>query len=263
LRNILIKSKEQIDGIRQSCQLAAKCLNHVKQFVEAGVTTGFLNDKIAEFIESHGATAAPLNYTVSDRIPPFPKETCISLNEVICHGIPGDRLLKDGDILNIDVTTILNGYYGDTSRMYTVGTPSKEANELMLATQMALMLGIHQVRPGNHLNFIGDEITRYAEERGYSVVHQFCGHGTGVSFHEPPQVQHYIRNRNTGPILETGMIFTIEPMLNIGVQNAIMGEDKWTAYTADSKLSAQYEHTILVTDKGFEILTEYKDERIS
>lgn len=249
---ILLKSPKQIQGIRRSCKLAAKALDFIAPFVTAGVTTGFLNDKIAEFIKEHGAVPAPLNYKG------YPKETCISLNEVICHGIPDDRTLVDGDILNIDVTTILDGYYGDTSRMFTVGTPSPDAAKIMKVAKECLDIGIRQVRPDYPLNRIGYAITHHAHKNGCSVVREFCGHGVGLDFHEAPQVIHFIESheKNTGPILKPGMTFTIEPMINLGAPDCVIDEvDKWTARTADKSLSAQYEHTVLVNKYGCEILT--------
>lgn len=248
---IYIKTPEQIQGIRKSCQLASKTLDFIAPFVVAGVTTSFLNDKIAEFIKDHGALAAPLGYKG------YPKETCISLNEVICHGIPGERILVDGDILNIDVTTILDGYYGDTCRMFTVGTPSDDAVKLLKTAKRCLDLGIKEAKPNRPLNSIGYAITNCARRYGCSVVKDFCGHGVGLEFHEGPQVIHYIEavDRLGGPYMLPGMVFTIEPMINFGDQNCIIESDGWTARTADNSLSAQYEHTILITRYGCEVLT--------
>lgn len=214
-----------------------------------GVTTKELNDKIDEFIRDNGAISAPLNYRG------FPRETCISLNEVICHGIPDECVLVDGDILNIDVTTILNGFYGDTSRMFSVGTVSKTARKLMDCAEECLEIGIAEVRPGNHLGNIGYAIYNHAAKNGFTVVYQFCGHGVGLDFHEEPQVSH-VANKDTGPIIQPGWVFTIEPMINEGFAEAVVDvHDKWTARTIDGKLSAQYEHTALVTDEGVDILT--------
>jgi len=180
------------------------------------------------------------------------------LNEVICHGIPSETVLKDGDILNIDVTTILDGFYGDTSRMYTVGAISEEKQKLLDVTKHSLEIGIAQVWPGNNTACIGFEIAKYAEAMGFGVVSSFCGHGVGVAFHEPPQIPHKTTDRTSGVVLKKGMTFTIEPMLNQGAAKAVIGEDRWSALTADGKLSAQYEHTLLVTETGVEILTEAK-----
>ncbi|MBN1821731.1 MAG: type I methionyl aminopeptidase [Prolixibacteraceae bacterium] len=251
MEEILIKTPEQIEGIRRSGQLAAKTLDFVGSFVKPGVTTGFLDDKIEEFIVKNGAVPATKGYNG------FPKSSCISPNEVICHGIPSNEIvLKEGDIVNIDITTILNGYYGDTSRMFAVGEISPDAKDLIDVTKHCLDLGIEQVWPGNYFGNIGFVISRYARVKGYSVVYEFCGHGVGLHFHEAPQVDHTAR-RNSGEIMKPGMIFTIEPMINQGRSSAVVDKnDGWTARTIDKKLSAQFEHTILVTPEGYEILTE-------
>tara|TARA_Y100000034_G_scaffold103692_1_gene129552 strand:+ start:25761 stop:26525 length:765 start_codon:yes stop_codon:yes gene_type:complete len=246
---IRIKTPEQIEGIRKAGILAGATLNYIDLFMEAGTTTDQINAEASLFIQQHGGTSAPLNYKG------FPKETCISLNEVICHGIPSNRVLKDGDILNVDVTVILNGYYGDTSRMYAIGNISQQAKDLINVTQECLNLGIDQVFPDNHFGNIGYAIGTYAMSRGYSVVYQFCGHGTGLEFHEEPNISHIAR-KNSGPVMKPGMVFTIEPMINEGQPEALLNEaDGWTASTADGKLSAQYEHTVVVTEDGREILT--------
>jgi len=247
--SILIKNSKQIEGIRRSCQLAAETLRHVKSFVEAGVTTADLNRECDKFMRLYGAVPAPLGYMG------YPEATCISVNEVICHGIPGEYKLKDGDIVNIDVTTILDGYYGDTSTMFTIGQINEDAQHLLDVTKKCLEIGIRQVKPGNRFGNIGYEIHRYALLQGCTVVYQFCGHGVGIKFHEDPQVPH-IAEKNSGPRMKPGMTFTIEPMINLGSPDAIIDEqDKWTARTTDGKLSAQYEHTVLVTETGVEVLT--------
>jgi len=255
MAKIIIKTPEQIDGIRKSSKLAGQSLEYIAPFVQEGVSTEFLDQKIVEFIRDNGAIAATLGYGG------YPKSCCISLNEVICHGIPSkNTILKNGDILNIDVTTILNGYYGDTSRMYTVGEISPVAAELIGVTKHCLNLGIEQVKPGNYFGNIGFVISRYAKSKGFSVVYEFCGHGVGVDFHEEPQVDHTSR-RNTGPIMKPGMTFTIEPMINEGRAGAVIDKlDKWTARTIDGKLSAQFEHTILITETGYEVLTDVLEE---
>ena len=252
---IIIKTPEQIEGVRKSSKLAAQTLDFAEQFVKEGVSTEFIDQKIEEFIRSHGAIPATLGYNG------YPKSCCISLNNVICHGIPSeDTILKKGDILNIDVTTILDGYFGDTSRMYSVGEVSQKAEDLMDVAWHCLNLGIEQVKPGNRFGNIGFVINRYAKGQGYSVVYEFCGHGIGLEFHEEPQVDHASR-RNTGPEMKPGMIFTIEPMINQGKPKAVIDKnDGWTARTIDQKLSAQYEHTILVTKTGCEVLTDIHDE---
>lgn len=251
MEKIIIKTPEQIDGIRKSSKLAASALVYVSEFVKEGVSTEFLDKKIEAYIRDNGAIPATLGYNG------YPKSSCISLNEVVCHGIPSPKtILKNGDILNIDVTTILNGYYGDTSKMYTVGEVSEEAKNLIEVTEHCLNLGIQQVAPGNYFGNIGFVIDRYARAKGYSVVYEFCGHGVGINFHEAPQVDHAAR-RNTGPKMRPGMTFTIEPMINQGKPGTVVDEkDGWTARTVDNKLSAQFEHTILVTESGFEILTQ-------
>ena len=251
MSEIILKSEEQIEGIRKSGHLAAEALDFAGQFVAAGVSTGFIDDKIEEFIRSHGAIPATKGYNG------YPKSSCISLNEVVCHGIPSETtILSEGDILNIDITTILNGYYGDTSRMFTVGNISAHAEKLIRTTEHCLRLGIEQVKPGNYFGNIGYVINRFAQAKGFSVVYEFCGHGVGISFHEEPQVDHSSR-KNTGPKMQAGMIFTIEPMINEGKpRTKIDKKDGWTARTIDNRLSAQFEHTVLVTKTGYEVLTD-------
>lgn len=248
---IVVYSSEEIKKIKKSCEIASQSLVYIEEFIKPGVTTLFLNDKIEEFILSKGAIPAPLGYNG------YPKATCISLNEVICHGIPDQTVLKDGDILNIDVTTILDGFYGDTSKMYAVGEISSETKELLTVTKECLDIGIAQVKPNNRFSEIAKAITKHAESKGYSVVSSFVGHGTGREFHMPPHVYHYydrliVDTRRMLP----GYVFTIEPMICQGSPDAVIGEDKWTAKTIDGKLSAQYEHQVLVTKNGVEILTK-------
>lgn len=247
---ILIKNQEQIDGIRKSSKLAAATLQYAGGLVKPGVKTEEIDRSIDQFMRDHGAIPATLGYRG------YPKSSCISINDVICHGIPGPYELKEGDILNIDVTTILNGYYGDTSAMFTVGAVSEYAKKLIDVTKECLEIGIAQCFPGNHLGNIGFEINRHASAHGYSVVYEFCGHGVGVKFHEEPEVSH-IAAKNSGPVLKKGMTFTIEPMINAGKARAkIDRKDGWTARTIDGKLSAQFEHTVLLTDTGVEVLTQ-------
>ena len=255
MEKIIIKTPEQIDGIRKSSKLAGQTLEFIAEFVKEGVSTEFLNQKIEAYIRQHGAIPATLGYGG------FPKSCCISLNEVVCHGIPAkDIILKSGDILNIDVTTILEGYFGDTSKMYTIGEVSPIAIDLIEVTRHCMDLGIHQVRPGNNFGNIGFVIGKYVKSNGYSVVYEYCGHGVGVKFHEEPQIDHTSR-RNTGPVMKPGMTFTIEPMINEGRPGTVVDKtDKWTARTIDNKLSAQFEHTILVTETGFEVLTDVTGE---
>lgn len=250
---IIKKNKEQIDGIRKSCKLAAKCLEFIHPMVIPGVTTNLLNEKLNEFIRDAGALPAPLNYHG------FPKETCISVNEVVCHGIPSDRILIEGDILNIDVTVILDGYFGDTSRMFSVGKISKDAEELIEVTKKSLYEGIKAVRPGVAFNNIGSAITEFVLGNSkFSIVEKFVGHGCGLNFHEEPKICHYVdkKFKNFGSKIEPGMTFTIEPMINLGSSDCVILEDNWTAVTVDKSISAQFEHMILCTEDGYEILTE-------
>ena len=249
---IIKKNNYQIDKIRNSCKLAAQCLNFIEPFVKPNVTTNELNFKISEFIKSNNATPAPLGYCG------YPKETCISINEVICHGIPSERVLLEGDIVNIDVTVILDGYFGDTSKTYPVGEISQEAKDLLDITQKSLEIGIQTVRPDIPFNNIGYSITQYLKNTKYSIVDKFVGHGCGLEFHENPKICHYVneKHKDFGAKIEPGMIFTIEPMINLGSPNCTILSDNWTAVTADNKLSAQYEHMILCTEDGHEVLTK-------
>lgn len=249
--NIIIKTEEQIEGIKKACKLASDILDFVEPHVIAGTSTQKLDELIHQYHIDHGATPAPLGYRG------YPKSICTSINEVICHGIPSEEdILKEGDILNIDVSPILDGYYGDTSRMFMVGEVLEEAKKLVEDTKKCLEIGIAQVREGNYFGNIGFEIMKYALSNGYTVVYQFCGHGVGLDFHEPPQINHYVESENKGEIMKAGMIFTIEPMINMGLPHAILCEqDGWTARTPDRKLSAQWEHTILCTQEGSEVLT--------
>ncbi len=251
MSEIVIKTAEQIEGVRKSSQLAGNTLKFISDYVKEGVNTLYLDNLIEEYMRDNGAIPATLGYHG------YPKSSCISLNEVICHGIPNEKtILKDGDILNIDVTTILDGYFGDTSTMFTIGDVSNQAAKLVEDTEHALYLGIEQVKPDNYFGNIGFAIGRFAKAKKYGVVYEFCGHGIGMEFHEEPQVEH-ISQRNSGEIMKPGMIFTIEPMINMGKARAVIDEkDGWTARTIDNKLSAQFEHTILVTKEGYEILTD-------
>lgn len=247
--SIIVKSDKQIEGIRRSCQLAADTLDHVGPLVKAGVTTEDIDREAEAFIRKHGAVPAPLGYMG------YPKATCTSLNEVVCHGIPSAaRVLRDGDILNVDVTTILDGYFGDTSRMFAVGEVSDEAAKLLAVALDCLNVGIAQVKPGAEFWRIGKAIEEYATSRGYSVVHQFAGHGTGLKFHEEPVVSHNYDPREIRR-MRPNMVFTVEPMINAGKAEAKVLADRWTAVTVDGSLSAQWEHTVRVTEAGVEVLT--------
>lgn len=245
---ISLKNPAEQDAMRHAGQLTAATLNEVERIVQPGVTTEELDAFCHDFIVQHGATPAPLHYRG------FPKSICTSVNHVVCHGIPGPKKLKSGDIVNIDVTVILDGWHGDASRMYFVGEPSIQARRLVEITRLAMFLGIETVAPGRHLGDIGHVIQRHAEENGVSVVREYCGHGIGRVFHEDPQVLHY-GSPGTGVELVPGMIFTIEPMLNAGKRSVKTLPDGWTVVTRDHSLSAQWEHTILVTEEGHEILT--------
>lgn len=251
--HILIKDTNQIEGIRASCQLASQILEATCAIAKPGVTTLELNDFAHQLHKDAGAIPAPLNYGS----PPFPKSICTSINEVICHGIPDKTVLRDGDILNIDVTTILRGYFGDCSRMVLIGNVNPERQLVTDVSYECLLHAIEILKPGIPLSNIGEAIESYALAKNCSVVNQFVGHGIGLEFHEGPQILHY-RNNNA-LLLIPGMTFTIEPMINAGVREAVIDPiDKWTARTKDNKASAQWEHTILITDNGHEVLTNWK-----
>ncbi|NDD58578.1 MAG: methionyl aminopeptidase [Chlamydiae bacterium] len=247
---ILIKTKEQIQGIRNACKLAAQILKKVSLYAKAGITTNQLNALAEQLHQKAGAKAAPLGYGH----PPFPKSICTSKNEVICHGIPDDIPLVDGDILNIDVTCELNGYFGDCSSMVAIGQISAEKQTVIDVSYQCLQRAISILKPGMLIHEIGKTIEDYATSQGCSVVHQFVGHGTGLFFHESPNIPHHYNHLNI-PLVE-GMTFTIEPMINAGKSEAIIDQkDQWTARTLDGKASAQWEHTLLITASGYEILT--------
>jgi methionyl aminopeptidase len=252
---VQLKNPEEIEKMRLAGRLAAELLDYVTPYVRAGVTTGKLNDLChAYMVEEQGTTPAPLNYAPPG-YKPYPKSICTSVNHQVCHGIPGDRVLKAGDIVNIDVTVIKDGFHGDSSRMFHVGEPSIQARRLVEATYECMWRGIREVRPGAQLGDVGSAIQMHAEQHGFSVVREFCGHGIGRKFHEDPQVLHYGR-RGTGMKLEPGMTFTIEPMINAGKPAIRELADGWTIVTKDHSLSAQWEHTVLVTSDGYEILTQ-------
>ncbi len=247
-REIVIKTDEQIESIRKSGQLTRDILDMLTERIVAGITTEDINRWVHQYTVEHGGIPAPLNYRG------FPKSVCTSLNDVVCHGIPDDTVLQEGDILNVDVTTILDGYYGDSSRMFLIGQVSDEARRLVEVTRECLDLGIKQVKPGNTLGDIGHTIQQHAESHSYSVVREYIGHGTGVQFHEPPDVRHFGKP-GTGVVLVPNMVFTIEPMINAGKNCVRVLKDGWTVVTADKSLSAQWEHTVCVTRQGVEILT--------
>jgi methionyl aminopeptidase len=247
-RRITIHAPEDFAGMRAAGRLAAETLDMIGPHVKPGVTTGALDTICHQFIADHGAISAPLNYRG------FPKSVCISINHVVCHGIPGDRKLENGDILNIDVTVILDGWHGDSSRMYVAGTPSTKARNLIDVTYESLLRGVAMVRPGATLGDIGHAIQVYVESQRFSVVRDFCGHGIGRRFHEPPNVLHFGRV-GEGPVLRPGMFFTIEPMVNAGRPEVKILDDGWTAVTRDRSMSAQFEHMVGVTDDGCEVFT--------
>jgi methionyl aminopeptidase len=247
-RRIKLHGPDEFEAMRRAGRLAAETLDFITPEVRDGVTTARLDKLCHDFIVDHGAIPAPLNYRG------FPKSICTSINHVVCHGIPGERKLVDGDILNIDVTVILDGWHGDTSRMYFVGKPSVKAQRLVEATHRAMMAGIGIVRPGARLGDIGHAIQTVAEAERFSVVKDFCGHGIGRIFHDAPSVLHFGR-AGTGPELKEGMFFTVEPMINAGRWEVKVLDDGWTAVTRDRSLSAQFEHTVAVTAEGHEIFT--------
>jgi methionyl aminopeptidase len=252
--SISIKTPDEIEKMRVACRLAAEVLDYIDPFVRPGVTTGELDRLCHEYmVNVQNTIPAPLNYAPPG-YPPFPKAICTSINHVVCHGIPGDKALKKGDIVNLDITVIADGFYGDTSRTFIVGDASILARRLTQITYECMWLGIAAVRPGARLGDIGAVIQKHAEGNGFSVVREFCGHGIGRNFHEEPQVLHYGKS-GTGLELEPGMTFTIEPMINAGKAAISELPDGWTIVTKDRSLSAQWEHTILVTDTGVEVLT--------
>jgi len=252
--SVAIKTADDIAKMRVAGRLAAEALDYLTTFVKPGITTGEI-DRLARdyMVGVQGTVPATLEYAPPGHSP-YPASLCTSVNHVVCHGIPGERKLKAGDIVNIDVTVIKDGYHGDTSRMFFVGAPSIQARRLVEVTYETMWRGIRAVRPGAHLGDIGHAIQGHAESNGFSIVREFCGHGIGRQFHEEPQVLHYGRP-GTGLKLQAGMIFTIEPMVNAGRAAIRALADGWTIVTADHSLSAQWEHTILVTDDGFEVLT--------
>ena len=252
---ISIKSKREIELMRKTCSLAASTLEFIEPYIKPGVTTLELNDLCHEYILKHNAYPSPLNYHG------FPKSICTSPNEVICHGIPSNKVkLKDGDILNIDVTTYLNSFHGDTNKTFFVGEVAPEVKKLVEVTYDCMWEGIKCVRPGGRIGDIGAKVSALAFEHNYSVVEEYCGHGIGREFHEEPQVVHKA-TAGTGPVMKPGMTFTIEPMINLGVAGCEVLSDEWTVVTRDGKWSAQFEHTILVTDSGYEVLTLRSDEK--
>lgn len=251
---IPIKTQQEIEKMRIAGRLAGEVLDYIAPFVKPGITTDELDKLCHEFmVKVQGCIPAPLNYAPHGH-QPYPKSICTSINHQVCHGVPSDKKLKNGDIVNIDITTIKDGWHGDTSRMFCVGEVSIQAKRLCDMTYEAMWLGINQVKPGATLGDIGHAIQSFAEKSGYSVVREFCGHGIGKKFHEDPQVLHYGKP-GTGQKLQAGMVFTIEPMINAGKRDIRQLGDGWTIVTKDHSLSAQWEHTIAVTESGFDVLT--------
>lgn len=246
--------------MREVCRLAGDTLCKVGEIIKPGITTDEINEFVHADTLRKGARPAPLNYRGGGGGPPFPKSVCTSVNEVVCHGIPSNRVLKDGDIINVDITHIYNGFHGDTSATFYVGTPSEEAKKVTEVARRALEIGIAEVKPGARLGDIGAAIQEFVESQGCSVVRDFVGHGIGRKFHEEPKVEHY-GQRGRGKRLKPGMTFTIEPMINLGSWQVKILDDEWTAVTADGSLSAQFEHTVLVTPTGVEVLTA-RDRRL-
>lgn len=246
----LIKTPEQIEGIRRSSVVNTGVLDRIEKEIKAGMSTAEIDRLVYEYTVSHGAIPAPLNFNG------FPKSVCTSVNEVVCHGIPSEKeILKDGDIVNVDVSTILDGYYSDASRMFMIGNVSPEKQKLVQVTKECLELGMQAARPFGFVGDIGHAIQKHAEKNGFSVVRDLCGHGVGLEFHEEPEVLHFGR-KGTGMLLVPGMIFTIEPMINAGTYQVYIDEtDGWTVRTQDHLPSAQWEHTFLMTEQGLEILT--------
>jgi methionyl aminopeptidase len=256
LTKVPIKTPEQIEGVRQASQVTAKILDEVGEVVRPGATTAEINDFVHSMTLAHGCTPAPLNYKG------FPSSVCTSINDVVCHGIPSPYVvLKEGDIINVDVTSIREGFFGDASRMFFVGgkeAATEEAQILVDVTLKALNAGLAAVKPGGHIGDIGAAIQRFINDqpRKYGIVREYTGHGIGMAFHEPPQVVH-VGRRGSGPEMKPGMTFTVEPMINLGTAKTTLSKvDGWTVRTADGKLSAQWEHTVLVTEDGCERLTQ-------
>jgi len=253
---IVLKTPEEIEEMRVAGRLGGEVLRMIREHVREGVTTGELDDICYTYItEEQQAIPAPLNYRG------FPKSICTSINQVVCHGIPGEKKLKNGDIINIDITVIKNGWHGDTSKMFIVGEATPRAKRICEVAHQAMVTGIEMVKPGIRLGDIGYAIQRYSEGQGCSVVREYCGHGIGKVFHEDPQVLHYGRP-GVGEVLLPGMVFTIEPMINVGRKETRLLGDGWTVITKDRSLSAQWEHTIAVLDDGYEVLTQLQGDEL-
>jgi methionyl aminopeptidase len=245
---IRLKDEADVEGIKRAGDLVCRTLGLVEEAIQPGVTTEHINTLVHAFTVEHGAVPAPLNYNG------FPKSVCVSVNEVICHGIPGERVLQDGDIVNVDVTSKLEGYYADASLTFAVGSVAEDADKIINVAEQSLLKGLEQIAPGNTVGDIGWAIQSYAEGQGCSVVREMVGHGVGFEFHEPPQIPHFGR-KGQGITLVPGMVFTVEPMINLGRRELRILEDNWTAVTKDGSLSAQFEQTVVVTEQGYTSLT--------
>ncbi|MGE5312051.1 MAG: type I methionyl aminopeptidase [Nitrospirota bacterium] len=247
---IRLKEPGDIEGIRSAGRLVLETLDLVETRIRAGLVTDEINSLVHEFTVRNGAIPAPLHYHG------FPKSVCVSVNEVVCHGIPGNRVLQEGDIVNVDVTTILNGYYADAGKTFLVGSVGPQGQEIVRVARASLRVGLSKVRPGNTVGDIGAAIQEYAEGEGCSVVREFTGHGVGFAFHEAPQIPHFGK-KGEGILLVPGMVFTVEPMINLGKKEIVVLDDEWTVVTKDGSLSAQFEQTVLVTESGCESLTPF------
>ena len=246
--SVKIYNEADFKGLKKSGELAARALEYIEKLIKPGVTTDFIDQAANKYLSDHGAFSAPLFYRG------YAKSICTSINHVVCHGIPGDKFLNEGDIVNVDITSILDGYYGDTSKTFSVGNISVKAEKLIKVTYESMMEGIKILKPGITLGDIGFAIQSYAESHGCSVVRDFCGHGIGKTFHEEPNILHYGK-KGEGMKLKKGMVFTIEPMINLGEYHTKVLQDGWTAVTKDKSLSAQFEHTVGIIDNGYEIFT--------
>ena len=247
---IRLKEPADVERIRRAGRLVLETLDLVEAHLRAGIATEEINRLVHEFTLENGGTPAPLHYHG------FPKSVCVSVNEVVCHGIPGNRVLEEGDIVNVDVTTILDGFYADAGKTFLVGTAGPQGQEIARVARESLRVGLSAVRPGNTVGDIGAAIQRYAEGEGCSVVREFTGHGVGFAFHEAPQIPHF-GNKGEGIVLVPGMVFTVEPMINLGEKEIVILDDEWTVVTKDGSLSAQFEQTVLVTEAGYESLTPF------
>ncbi len=249
---IKYKTEADIQTMKESCRLAASVLTFIEPYVQPGIRCEELDKLCHDYIVNSGAVPSPLNYKG------YPKSICTSVNDVVCHGIPDSYALKDGDIINIDVTTYLKEFHGDTSKTYAVGKVSRSARDLIQTTFEAMWIGIHAIRPGGYTGDIGEAVQKFVESKGYSIVREYCGHGIGRTFHEDPAITHYGK-KGTGTLIKPGMVFTVEPMVNQGARDIAVLDDDWTVVTRDKKLSAQFEHTVAIFEDRVEVLTLEKN----